>query len=444
MSNASFNDEDIWQRLCQIVVNNESLHQLTCNHLLDYLLQRNISEGLAKTAAFLLGEYADLVASKVSCGDLFNLFTEKYFNVSNLCRAMILTSMMKLYKRDAGIGSALIRFYQLELNSLDVQLQTRSYEYLKIIQLEKIHGVQLTNVLFPPMVPFNSKKNPLLGRLSSADLSNSDTNTISTAELSLSTVPTPPPARNSKSSTIRSHYDEQNLSANWTEGFRRMLKHKQGVFYSSPFLKILYRLNQVPSHSENLELTLTYMNTSSWPLTSLLTEVVPWKTEENPPYVIKVIHAPSSGIGIGERTSHKLEILIRQDYPISHSPILSLSFKAGGHVTGLTLKLAAGVTNTIPSAQRDNRPNVSLPQFIQRWRALGDALGKDGEWHISVPLAGQEVYGYVRNCIEKLGFQIVEQSMVEGTIFAAGIVRTKVNGNLGCLMKLASLLRRRR
>ncbi|SCU94423.1 LANO_0E06722g1_1 [Lachancea nothofagi CBS 11611] len=438
-SNASFNSNDIWQRLCQIVVNNESLHQLTCEYLLDYLAKPNISEAIVKAGAFLLGEYVELVITQTSCGELFNLFTEKYFSVSNLCRAMILTTMMKLYKRDSQIGSAVIKFFQLELNSLDVELQTRSYEYLKIIQLEKVSGARLMDVLFQPMVPFTGKRNPLLNRLGSAALSTSNLTSTLSNENSSSTAPTPPPTRKVKQSSQNVLYENQRLSTDWKDGFRRMLKHKQGVFYSTPFLKIFYRLSVSPSHPELLEVALTYVNISDWPITSLLTELISYKTDNDPSYIVNVINVPTTSISVGERATHKLEILTRRGSPIDQSPILNVNFKCGGNVSSVSLKITAAITSTIYSARSEEKSGVSLSQFVQRWRALGDALGKDGEFHRTAVIVAQDTLSHIKSSIDKMSFDIVEQTTVENTIFAAGIVHTKIGGSSGCLMKLRCL-----
>ncbi|SCU84521.1 LADA_0D02146g1_1 [Lachancea dasiensis] len=435
LSNASFNNNEIWQRLCQIIVNNESLQKLSCDHLLQYLPQPNISEAIVKAGAFVLGEYAEVASSKISYGEIFNMFADKYFSVSNLCRAMILTTLMKLYRRDPSLVSAVIKFFQLELNSLDLELQTRSYEYLKIIQLEKISGVKLVDILFEPMVPFSRKKNPLLSRLEGASLSAFDLTDSLPSVKGISNAPTPPPTRKVKPTAHNSANNSQPLSPGWRDGFKRMLIHRQGVFYSSTFLKIFFRTAAIPHQSELLEVTLTYVNTSELPITSLLTEIVPYKTEEDPPYIIKVISVPSAGIAKGERTAHIFEILTRQGSPLGQSPILNINFKCGGSVDGLKVKIPAGITNTITSGRLENRTGVTLAQFIQRWKALGQALGKEGENH-AIVLAKQSSLEQVQSCVERMGFDIVEQKMVENTIFAAGIVRTKNDGNSGCLMKL--------
>lgn len=435
LTNTSFNDDDIWQRLCQIVVNNESLHQLTCDHLLGYLRENHTSEAIVKTAAFLLGEYVNLVIDKCSVGDLFNLFTGKYFAVSNICRAMILATMMKLYKSDSQIGSAVIKFFQLELNSLDVELQTRSFEYLKIIQFEKMHGAQLTNILFSPMAPFSSKKNPLLGRLGNLPFGSTDTVSSFSSAGSSSTVPTPPPTRNSRQRS-QSYYSQEPLSAHWQEGFHRMLKHRQGVLYSSFLIKILYRVSPSQSQPELSEVTLTYINKLDLPFGSFLTELISWRTNENPAYVVHIIEVPKVDIAPGERTTHKFEVLTRHAFPVDQSPILSVGFKCGRGIHSVCLKLGMGITSTILPMKPGGHPNVSLPQFIQRWRTISDAFGKEGECCANVEIQKNDVYTHVRNTVEKLGFEIVEQAMVENTLFAAGIIHTKSDGNFGCLMKL--------
>lgn len=103
---------------------------------------------------------------------------------------MILTTMIKLYKTSPEIGSNVIKFFQLELNSLDIELQTRSFEYLNIIQLAKVNGnTDILQILFEPMPPFNSKSNPLLKRLGSLPASAGSTTLINTPSEASSSTP---------------------------------------------------------------------------------------------------------------------------------------------------------------------------------------------------------------------------------------------------------------
>lgn len=294
-SNTTINDDEIWQRLCQIVVNNPSLHRITCERLVDYLCKKQASEAIIKAAAFLLGEYSSLITDRISSANLFTLFAEKYFSAPNVAKAMILTTMIKLYKTSPEIGSNVIKFFQLELNSLDIELQTRSFEYLNIIQLAKVNGnTDILQILFEPMPPFNSKSNPLLKRLGSLPASAGSTTLINTpSEASSSTpdllskranssrsimVPMPPPSRrntiddaNSKISSSEdfsgkdSYYSRQILAPNWREGFTRMISHKQGVLFTSSLMKVFYRITTPDAQQPYVfHISLAFINLTEW------------------------------------------------------------------------------------------------------------------------------------------------------------------------------------
>lgn len=198
---------------------------------------------------------------------------------------MILTTMIKLYRFEPRIESVVIKFFQLELNSLDIELQTRSYEYLNLIQLSKLNGdMALLDALFAPMPPFNTKSNPLLNRLGNLPSSGGSATLLDSVRpihieddgangdaTTMTEKPVPPPSRQSNtalsSSTANdgpSQYSHQNLSAKWEEGFARMLSHKKGVLYTSPMLRILYSVNTVDSQPYHLKIALTYVNQAEW------------------------------------------------------------------------------------------------------------------------------------------------------------------------------------
>ncbi|SCU92209.1 LAMI_0E09296g1_1 [Lachancea mirantina] len=434
LSNAFFNDDDIWQRLCQIVINNETLHKVTCDQLVKYICDDHASEAIIKAGAFLLGEFGTCVDERYSIGDLFNIFTEKYFAASNACRAMILSTMVKLYQHDPQIESAVIKFFQLELNSLDIELQTRSYEYLKMIQFEKVSGKSLVRLIFEPMVPFNSKKNPLLGRMGTLSLSSFDLPGGARDDHS-SKAPCPPPKRKIAKS-VQSDYNTHILSPKWDEGFNRMLKHKQGVFYTSPFLKIIYRIRQSRTQPELIEVELTYVSQSEWPIKSFLTEWISWKTDENPPYVIKNIELPSTTLAVGSRSTHKFEVLVRHPFSLEQSPLLDLQFTCGGSVSSIVLKLGVALSSTIIPPQLNGKETITLAQFVKRWRSINEALGKEGESQRVIKLKSANLSGGVVSTLEKMGIQVITQHSVENMIFGAAITHTKSVGNFGCLMKI--------
>ncbi|KAG0661483.1 hypothetical protein C6P45_001305 [Maudiozyma exigua] len=484
--NTSVKDEEIWIRLCQIVVNNPQLQTLTCQKLLEYLQSNQTSEYIVKVAAFLIGEHANLILDIASVPDLFNMFTEKYFKVQNSTKSMILTTMVQLYKTQSDIGSAVIKFYQLELNSLDIELQTRSYEYLKLIQVSKMsQNMKILDVLFQPLPPFNAKSNPLLKRLGSLpvgafssttalttsrskssstilnnmknDNSDNSMNAITTEGGSQGSdtisAPRPPPARKMRSSStfndminkdsmVESKYSDLRMSNGWREGYSRMLQFKQGVLSTaSPLLKILYRVTKIDPTS--IEITLTFINQTEWEISSLTSEIIASRTNNNPEYFLQNVQPPESpSIKAHSKIEQKFQIVIRKPFSSDESPIVSVYFKCGGSMNTLNLKLGVGVTSTLAS-----NGAVTLAQFIKRWKTLSDAMGKEGEYQSQNISFGQSTndndvgsnVSKLTNVVLRMGFDVVDQTTLSQTIFLAGIVHTKSDGNFGCLLKLACL-----
>ncbi|AET41270.1 Apl3p Ecym_7451 [Eremothecium cymbalariae DBVPG len=428
----SLNDDRIWQRLCQIVVNNVPLHKLTCSNLLDYLYENNASEAIVRTGAFLLGEYADLVVEKVSIGDIFNILADKYFLCDGFTKGIILTTMIKLYRFNPAISSPIIKFYQLELNSLDLELQTRAYQYLKVIQLSKIKNddMSLVDTLLSSMPSFTKNGNHLVTRLGNLSLDQDDlsVSTVGNCSSFLMTRtstpgPTPPPSRNLKTS-----YSNINLTADWQSGFQRMLIHSQGVFYQNSLIRILYRITQNTSQPFESKIGFTCINRTELPITGFHPEVVPLRTDDNPAYIINITGIAQFTIQPDERTLFSFDIIIRHTFSVHEAPILCFNFRYGGYNKELNLKLGYGILATL---QAGSGPST-LPQFIQRWRALSDALGKEGEWDQSTTFKSLKT---LSSTLVKMGFAIVKQTTVTNTLFAMGIIHTKSGGNFGCLLK---------
>lgn len=488
---ATLNDDEIWQRLCQIVVNNQQLQKLTCEQLLGYLYDARSSEALIKTGAFLIGEYAHLVLDKFSVADLFNLFAEKYFVISNMTRAMILSTMLKLYRLEPRIDTVVIKFFQLELNSLDIELQTRSFEYLNLVQLSKLNGnVQLLDAILTPMPPFNTRSNPLLKRLGSLPSSSasaagidligaseydtdSSPNTPVASQPGTKQAPPPPLSRSVKprrtgsrsaltsSSTANGgtssptierdlgaeYYHQQKLSPNWMDGFVRMLSHKKGIFYTSPLLRVLFSISQ-PSVDQpsQIRFKLTFVNHTEWDIYGISTEIIAAKTQDNPEYILQNILPPTSTtIAPHKRAEQSFDVFIRKPFAVDKSPLLNIFFSCGASANTLTLKAAVGVTSTLMASEQ-NVPPLTLAQFVQRWRALGESLGKECEYNVeaisltrrkpgSVFETGSTISA-VTQTISRMGFGVADQTSVPNTIFAAGVIHTKTDGSFANLLKV--------
>lgn len=433
----SVKNDHVWKRICQIVVNNEPLHRLACQHLIDYLQAPNVAESLVKGGVFLLAEYAESVKDKVSAGDLFNLFTEKYFQVNNMAKAMILTAMLKLYRVDPQLSSVVIKFFQLELNSFDVILQTRSYEYLKIIQYSKMNDTSFVDKLFPGMPPFASAKDTNLTsiqpKVQNELLSIDDpyANGV-TAKSSKTTTALPTPPRSRKNNKL---YHSQQLTPGWEAGFKRMLIFHQGVFYQDSLISILFRIETKTEQPSTSRITLTYVNKSNFEITGLSSEVIPLRADNNPPYILQVLQSPDSKLAATNgRTSFAFETTTRFAFPHEQSSLLSLQFKCGGQYCNHRLKIGYTVLSTLSPRETE----IDLAQFAKRWKSIGDSLGKAGE-HVDFAKCANLTAQKLTATMSKIGFDVVNQTAVPNTVFAGGIIHTKSNGNYGCLLKLKVL-----
>lgn len=426
---SSTKDDQVWKRICQIVVNNDSLHRLTCENLLKYLKVTECSESLVKTAAFLLGEYCTTIIDIISVGDLFNIFAEKYFHVGNMSKTMILTTMLKLYHTEPRITSAVVKFFQLELNSFDLLLQTRSYEYLKIIQYSKMNGMKFADQLLPGMPPFTGRKelNPKEHALVGLNFNESDSKTLVSTGKQTTIMPAVPPSR--KKASL---YHSQQLTPNWETGYKRMIMHKSGVFYQDSLVRILYRSERSNESPFMTLFSFTIVNQSNWDISGLSCELIPFRVDNNPEYIMQVLESPPLKVAkTGGRSTFSFEATARFPFSSDHSPLLSLQFRCGGSYSALRLKIGYTMISTLST----NSGSVSLEQFIKRWKYIGESIGKEGEYIVALKNANIDM-SKLPVLFSRMGFDIVEQTSVFNTLFLAGVIHTKSDSNFGCLIKV--------
>ncbi|KAL6942150.1 hypothetical protein ACO0QE_003316 [Hanseniaspora vineae] len=553
INSTSKSNDSLWERLVQIVVNNESLHIKVCQTLLqNYMHDPRVSENLVKTGCYILGEFApQIVPQLISSHDLLTLFTDKYFQSQQVStRALIITAMMKLYKSDLTLGSTLIKFFQLELNSLDLELQTRCVSYLSIIQ-QTMHGnPKLIEVLFQPVPCFKTMHNPLLERLAtikrpsvanlaerssshsmqlpgtppmtpfskisrmnssvSSNLTgNSSTlgfqngsvavnNTISTSNFSFTQTPmagssssippmTPAPRKTQHSSLApeeaagREKYKSLTLIPEYKTAMKRMVEHKAGVLYQNTMskpLRVLFtsKHSEMPSNNgsgvansssasinsinsnvnaSTIRYTITFENCDKdYDISSFYCSVIPCQTSNNPPYVVKQIYLPEhTDLLKGKRLSSTFEIQVRKPFSVWDSPILSIRFKLGGSAySELNIKLGVSLTSTIAHLGNSNAPTMAIPQFVQRWKQIGEVLGSDGEFSLSFPHDESNKrmsIDYLRNLLsKKMGIELIDShnlsdqsnsgsSAMRNLIFGSFIINTKSDGKFGVLTKIA-------
>ena len=187
---------EVWERVVQVIVNNDDLQLMTCKSIIDLLrdpLQFNsnlrerhetgtvaiILEALIKVSAFVLGEYGHLLGSRDDSNSLeangenikdysvdiqFRYLYDAYLYVSVSTRSMLLTTFLKYFIKCPGLQFLpyIMDLFETESTSVESELQTRSLEYLRIAtNLNK----KFAQYIVLPMPPFETKVNPLMQRL---------------------------------------------------------------------------------------------------------------------------------------------------------------------------------------------------------------------------------------------------------------------------------------
>lgn len=443
-------NESIWERVVQIVVNNENLQKFTCSQLMKYIMKPNFAEPMVKIAAYLLGEFGYTIKDEYPIHQQFDVLSAIYFYVSTTTRAMILTTFLKFQRLDTNekqLKSKLIKFLRIEINSIDSELQQRAVEYLAMIQkLNSEEGKILFNIVFEEMPVFSSVENPLLSRLGKSTL-NQNLLVKSTDNLTqkLKSVP----SNDLIEVSDEDDEEEQNIEAvpafkdpfkqspkkqpgapltpNWDKGFYRIFEFNQGVFFENSLLKIILRTNKSVTQKDLITFTLTFTNKSPKPLSSFITSLTEYKTVK-PNLIVNLLELPETDIGIDEKTSSIIEVLLRSPFPPEDVPNLRIQFNSGGGFNNIRLKLPIFLIKYItPTA-------LIFPQFLQHWKQM-DSLGHSGESIKHIQSGKSDDKQWLLRFIEKLGFSIVEQQS-DGFIFGAGILHTSSSGNFGTLVKL--------
>lgn len=470
-----FMTNEVWERIVQIVVNNEDLQKKTCKMLIN-LLKRpfnpqqgttqgahpppvpplQLSESLVKVASFVLGEYCEQVndIEDMNVHIQFQLLFDSYFKVSLLTRAMLLTTFLKFLVKfpDALFVPNIVDLFEIETQSIDLEIQTRAYEYLKLVTLQS--DFALAKNVVKPFPAFENKiENPLMNRLGSV-------NRIVGVNRSRSVVM----AKNIKSkpdtslihdndddndeadhgdTTIQSNpFGEGNaatsspiLSPNWYAGFHRMLHFDAGIFYEDQLIKITYRIIK---NTNELTLKFTIINNAHKTIGKKITGFTVLNLEslaniQDPNYTLHIKNIPDPVIL--DKSQMDIEIKVRNIIENNESPILSMTFMCGGSFNQLNLKFPVLLLKTItPTAL------ATVDEFEKRWQQISQMLGlQEGESTQHAVLTHRHNASNISRLLARVGFAIVQSSpdSPDTPIFVtgAGILHTQ-KSNYGVLVKV--------
>lgn len=463
--------DDVWQRIVQIVVNNEALQVYAAKTLMLYLTGKygNIAPGdaMVQLGGYILGEYGHLVAEEPNCSPIeqFLALHDRFPACGSFTKGVLLTTYVKFVNLFEEIRPQLLQVFEMYTTSLDAELQQRACEYLR---LSSANNHALLSTVWDEMPPFPERESALLSKFSLPGAGSRKMQRVPSLNLSANLIfdsssrgsspalgspssatnpgplgspsvsytgigaapPRPPPSRkvseNSTLSTMTtgtpvSHTQE--LSSSWEQGYKRLLLDASGPLYEDSLINIAVK-SEYRRHLGCI--ILVFHNLSGSPLDSLSVEV------GNPvasKLSVSTKNFPHSRIPVGGTTQQVLILDARQ--PFNESPLIKVTFMAGT-LKRLFLRLPVAVDKFM-------EPTIlSRDDFFTRWNQMGIQREHQKVFkNISASSVEQLVrtFGDDHHMLSQLHWGLIS-GVDQNSLVGASIVHTSVAGNFGCLLRL--------
>lgn len=168
--------DEVWQRVIQIVTNNEELQVYAAQNILEYVKAEQCHETLVKIGGYLLGEFGHLVADTKGCSPIeqFLALSSKLAGSSSSTRAILLSTYIKFVNLFPEIKPQLLHVFRAYSHTLDSELQQRAFEYQSLALLPTD---DLLRTVCDEMPPFPERTSALLSRLHGKHAGTSDKRT---------------------------------------------------------------------------------------------------------------------------------------------------------------------------------------------------------------------------------------------------------------------------
>lgn len=168
--------DEVWQRVVQIVTNNEELQLYAAQNILEYVKAEQCHETLVKIGGYLLGELGHLIADTQGCSPIeqFLALSSKLAGCSSSTRAILLSTYIKFINLFPEIKPQLLHVFRAYSYTLDAELQQRAFEYQSLALLPTD---DLLRTVCDEMPPFPERTSALLSRLHGKHAGTSDKRT---------------------------------------------------------------------------------------------------------------------------------------------------------------------------------------------------------------------------------------------------------------------------
>lgn len=455
-------NDEVWQRVIQIVTNNEELQAYAAHTLFGYM-KTDCHESLVKIGCYVLGEFGHLVADNPGSSPIeqFMALQGKMFTGSDNARAMILSSFVKFVNLFPEIKPQLLQIFRLYSHSPDSELQQRAFEYLSLATLPTD---DLLRTVCDEMPPFSERTSILLSRLhqktagtserktwvvggkaANADKqevlmaqttglkrsfttivhgtrtgggSNGSTPTSATsasgdlAGLDFNSGPPAPPPNLASAA---------HLTPEWDIGYNKLYFSHEGVLFQDAQIQVGLR-SEYRGHMGVVKLYIS--NKSSYPIGSLTTTI---DNPASPNLKIDSKNLPESTVAANGQTQQTFFCAALG--PFSDAPTIRISYLAGA-LQAYTLQLPVLMHRYMEPS------SLSAEDFFQRWRQIGGG-----------PLESQKTFGlsgknkiineaYTRRAVEGFAWKILDGvDPNSNNIVGCSVIQFET-GKIGCLLRL--------
>ncbi|KAL8947348.1 MAG: hypothetical protein Q9222_006360 [Ikaeria aurantiellina] len=415
--------DEVWQRVIQIVTNNEELQVYAAQNILEYVKAEQCHETLVKIGGYLLGEFGHLIADTNGCSPIeqFLALSSKLAGCSSSTRAILLSTYIKFVNLFPEIKPQLLHVFRAYSHTLDPELQQRAFEYQSLALLPTD---DLLRTVCDEMPPFPERTSALLSRLHGKHAGTGDKRTwvvggktanIDDKERQLSRQISPtgqgpkrsftpnangalsPTSENKPSTngTIKTngYHDLEgldlhtptdtpsksvnlasaaHLSPGWEPGYRQLLVEDQGVLYEDAQIQVGLR----SEYRGPVGCVILYFHNRSASATmgSFTT------TLDNPdPSNLKIDVKNLPDANVAPSAQAQQTVMFNAIAVFDKPPTIRISYLAGA-LQAVTLQLPVVMHKFMDPA------DLSADDFFKRWRQIG---GK--------PREAQEVFGLVND-----------------------------------------------
>lgn len=440
--------DEVWQRVIQIVTNNEGLQEYAVRMILRYVKPEQCHESLIRIGGYLLGEFGHLIADAPDYSPIqqFTALYNKLHSVSTDTRAIILSCYIKFVNLFPEIKGQVMQVLRQYSDILDAELQQRACEYLALANMQTD---DLLRTVFDEMPPFPERASALLTRVQlKHPMADKRASTIANhSSIAANGHPISGSMNGGTSNTTNGINGSQDLhgldmssngvskpvnlasashlSPGWEKGYNHLLINQEGVLYEDAQIQIGLKSEY---RAQMGCIILYFQNKSSYPVGSFTT------TLDNPSAAtLKPDMRNLPETNLGPQAQSQQIIMFEARDAFSAPPTIRISYLAGA-LQALTLQLPVLLYKYMEPAE------LSAEDFFKRWKQIGGAPGE-----------AQEIFGVLGGASTGRGFTSestrrvvtgLRWGILQGVdsnpknICGATVLHTSEGGKYGCLMRL--------